>query len=490
MSKPMLVTLPFILLLLDLWPLRRAQLATGQKDLWLRLIYEKIPLLALSAASSIVTIMIQWRSGAVSSFETIPLGARMANMLFSYTAYIAGIFWPKDLVAYYPYNPLPLWLAGGSLMALAAATFIAFRFARKQPHALVGWLWYLITLLPVIGLIQVGDQARADRYMYLPSIGLFVIAAWSIPLLLSRLRHRNVVLFSAAAIMICALTAAARIQIRHWEDDLALWTHTVEKRGTNNYLAHTQLGSARADRGELTSAIQQYTEALRINPEMQAARLKLGLAYFKQKRFSEALRQYNETIRINPRSALAYIDRGILSGTQGKRGQAIEDFRTALKINPDNAEAHYNLGYSLADDGKTSEAIAHFHEALRINPEHAQACNRLGTALALQGKLGEAINQYARAVNIEPNFWEARINLGIALMHQNRDSEALGHFLEALRINPNLAQVHNNVGVILSNQGRTAEAIIHFNEALRLYPDSVEIQENLRSARAVRGDNR
>jgi protein O-mannosyl-transferase len=490
MSKPMLVALPFLLLLLDLWPLRRVHLSTGQLKLWRHLVSEKIPLFALSAASSIVTIMIQWRGGAVSSFETIPLGQRTANILFSYAAYIVQMLWPKDLVAYYPYNPLPLWLAGGSLMALAAASFFVFRLARTQPYALVGWLWYLVALLPVIGLIQVGDQARADRYTYLPSIGLFIIVTWSAPLLLSRLRHRNVILCSAAAIMICALTAAARTQVRYWENDLTLWTHTVEKRGTNNYLAHMQLGSALADSGELTSAIEQYTESLRINAAMPAARIKLGLAYFKQGRFSEALMQYNEAIRLNPRSDLAYIDRGILSGTQGERGQAIEDFLTALKINPDNAEAHYNLGYTLADDGKTDEAIAHFNETLRINPEHAHACNRLGTALASQGKADESIVQYARAIIIESNFWEARVNLGVALMHQNRDSEALGQFMEALRIKPDLAQVHNNVGVILSNQEKTAEAIIHFNEALRLYPDSVEIRENLRSALAVQGNNR
>jgi protein O-mannosyl-transferase len=487
MSKPMLVTLPLILLLLDFWPLRRAQIEAGQKDRWRLIVVEKIPLFALSVASSIVTIIVQWQGGAVSSLKTIPLGARIANALVSYATYIVKMLWPADLVAFYPYKPSLLWLVGCSLLALVAATFMAFRLARNHPYVLMGWLWYLITLLPVIGLLQVGDQAMADRYTYLPFIGLFIIAAWSVPPLLDRLRYRNIVLFSATVVLICLLTAAARSQVRYWESDFALWTHAVEKEGPNNYIAHTQLGSALAERGDLTSAIKQYKEALRNNADSNEVLIKQGLAlaYFKQGRIDEALSYYNEIIRINPRYAPAYINRGVVFRTIGKPEQAIEDFRTALKINPDEAEARYDLGYLLADNGRTDEAIANFNEALRINPKYAQACNRLGNALALRGKLDEAIAQYTKAISIKSDFWDARVNLGIALMKQGRDVEALNSFMEALKIKPDMAQVHNNVGVILINQGRTGEAVVHFKEALRLYPDSVDIRENLMSALAA-----
>ena len=489
MSKPMLVTLPFVLLLLDFWPLRRAQLEPGQKRRWLLLVREKIPLFALSAASSIVTIVVQSQGGAVASLRATPLGDRLANVLVSYSAYVFKMLWPADLVAYYPYRLWPWSLAVGSGLLLIAATFFSIRLARKHPHLLVGWLWYLGMLLPVIGLIQVGDQAMADRYTYLPFIGLFIVAVWSAPLLLSRWRHRNAVLLSAAVILIGVLAASARAQVRYWKSDLALWTHTVEKRGNDNFVAHTKLGAALASLGRFAPAIEQYTAALRINPEMDEALTSLGLVYFRQGRLGEALAQYNEAVRFNPRYAEAYINRGIVLGVQGKRSQAIEDFRAALKMSPDNAEVHYNLGYALAENGQTDEAVSHFNEALRINPGHAQARNRMGTILALQGRLGEAIEQYTRALSIRGDFLEARVNLGVALMNRGRDSEALTQFMEALRINPDQSQVHNNVGVLLINQGRRSDAVAHFKEALRLSPDSLDIQENLKNAMAGPGKN-
>ena len=484
MSKPMLVTLPFVLLLLDFWPLRRMQLEAGQRWQWLLLLREKIPFFALSAVSSIVTIVVQLRGGAVTGLEAASLASRAANALVSYLSYIAKMFWPASLVAYYPHKAIPWWLAGGSLIALAAATFMAVRLARKYPYFPVGWFWYLLTLLPVIGLIQVGDQARADRYTYVPFVGLFLIVVWAVPLLLGRWRYRGAALTAAAVILVCALTAIARNQVGYWKSDLALWTHSVQKGGDSNYLARTKLASALADQGEFSAAIEQYTEALRLNPDIAEAHNGLATVYLRQGRLSEAMEHYAEAIRIQPGFAQAHSNRGTVLGIQGKTGEAVEEFRTALKINPGDAEMHYNLGYALADDGKLDDAIAQFSEALRINPGHVQACNRLGNVLAIQEKFDEAIKQYERALAIQPDFLEARINIGIALMKQDRDSEALPHFMAALRMNPNLAQVHNNVGVILINQGQKDRAIMHFSEALRLDPDRVDIRENLMNAQA------
>jgi protein O-mannosyl-transferase len=482
MSKPMLVTLPFLLLLLDVWPLRRAKLEAGQGRVWLCLLSEKIPLLVLTAASSMVTIAVQWRGGTVISFTSASFGRRIANALVSYTAYVAKMFWPADLVAYYPYNTWPFWLVSGSFLALIATTFIAVRFARKHPYILVVWLWYLGTLLPVIGLIQVGGQAMADRYTYVPFIGLFIIVAWSAPLLLGRWRYKGIALLSAAAIVICSLSAAARNQVGYWKNDLALWTHTVARRGDYNFIAHTMLGYTWENLGEVTFAVREYTEALRIYSEIDSAHLRLGLIRFSQGQFGEALTHYNHAIRINPNLTQAYISRGILRQVQGEVAQAIEDFRAALRVNPDDAESHHNLGRALVNEGKMDEAIAHLNEAVRLTPNNANARNDLGYALSSQRKIGEAIFQYTRAVSIEPDFWEAHANLGIALVAQGRDSEALGHFMEALRINPDLAQIHNSVGIILKNQGRKSEAISHLKEAVRLSPDSVKIRENLESA--------
>ena len=484
MSKPMLVTLPIVLLLLDFWPLRRAQLEAGQLKRWLLLVREKIPLFALSAASSIVTLIVQSRGGAVTDFEATPLANRAANALVSCVAYIFQMLWPADLTAYYPYKPLSWWLAGGSLIALATATFFAVRFARKHPYFPVGWFWYLVTLLPVIGLIQVGDQARADRYAYVPLVGLFILVVWAVPLLLEKWRYRNTILPAAAMIVICALAAAARNQVGYWRSDLALWSRSLQKGEDGNYLAHTKLGSALAGQGELAAAIEQHTQALRINPRLAEAHNSLGNIYLRQGRLSEAMEHYTEAIRIQPGLTEAHINHGTVLGLQGKTKEAVEVFRSILKINPGNPVLHYDLGCALVDDGKLDEAISQFNEALRIDPQHLQARNRLGNALASQGKLNEAIEQYKRALGVDADFLEAHINIGIALMQLDRDSEALPYFMEALRINPNMPQVHNNVGVILINQGQKDRAIMHFSEALRLDPDRADIRENLMNAQA------
>jgi protein O-mannosyl-transferase len=478
MAKPMLVTLPLILLLLDIWPLRRVQFGVGQRQAWLRLVREKVPFFALAIASSAVTIAVQWRGGTVADFQLFPFTVRLANALVSYIAYIGKAVWPRNLLAYYPYEPLPgLWVIG-SILGLISVTAMVIWLRWRFPHLLVGWFWYVCTLLPVIGLIQVAGQARADRYTYVPLIGLFIVAAWGLPEILGSRRHANAALAAAAGILIGFLAVAARNQVEYWESDLALWEHTVQAK-SGNFFACTNLGFALADRGNFDGAIAQYTEALRISPTFAETHNALGLIYFKQGRLSEAMTQYAEALRLNPRFVEAHSNLGTVLGAQGKTEEAILEFLKALRIDPDNAVAHYNLGFALADQGRTDEAIAQFREALRINPLNPDAYNRLGNALLIQGKVSEALGQYAEALRIKPDFAEPHYNLGIALMSQQRNNEAIAHLAEAVRIKPGWADAISAIGLALANSGRNDEAIPYLTEALRIDPANTRAQQNL-----------
>jgi tetratricopeptide (TPR) repeat protein len=488
MTKPMLVTLPLVLLLLDIWPLGRVQLQAGQRKVWWALAREKIPLFGLSIASSVVTIAVQWRGGTVADFELLSSGRRIANALVSYVAYICKTIWPTDLIAYYPYEPQPrLWMAG-SILILIVVSVMAIRFAGRHPYFLVGWLWYLCTLLPVIGLVQVGGQSIADRYTYVPLVGVFIIAAWGIPELLRHWQHHRTLLQAAAVLPICVFAVVARNQVRYWKNDLALWEHTVQAKA-GNYFACTNLGLALAASGDYDAAAARYMEALRIKPDFAEAHNALGVVFFKQGRLHEAEIHYLEALRYKPRFAEAHSNLGTVLGMQGKTQEAVSEFLEALKISPDNAEVHYNLGFALADQGRDGEAAAQFHEALRIDPAYADAYNKLGNILLNRGKLGEAIAQYTEALHINPDFAEAHNNLGVALIDQKRSNEAIAHFTEALRIKPGWADALNNLGVALMNIGRNAEAIACFKEILSNDPNDTHARQNLEDVLANEAKN-
>src|SRR6202167_1037861 len=360
MAKPMLVTLPFVLLLLDFWPLGRVGIGPNSAGGWAlsrdgwatmrRLVFEKLPLLALAVVSSIVTFAIHRRGGAVISFAAAPLHIRMANALVSYVAYIGKMLWPARLAVLYPYaQSLPLWWLAGAFLGLMGISFAVIRAGPRHPYLSVGWFWYLGTLVPVIGLIQVGDQAMADRYTYVPLIGLFIIVAWGVPELLVRWPFRRIALAAAAGLVILACAIAARGQLQYWENSSTLWTRALAVT-TGNNIAHNNLGVSLADQGKLDEAIAHYSEALRIKPDYADAHNNLGAALADQGKVDEAIAHYSE----------------------------------ALRIKPDYADAHDNLGVSLCDQGKLDEGIAHFNEALRIKPDSAKAHNNLGVALASQ----------------------------------------------------------------------------------------------------------
>jgi tetratricopeptide (TPR) repeat protein len=330
MSKPMLVTLPLVLLLMDLWPLNRVRFEAGSRRVWPELLREKMPLFLLSAASSAATILAQWRGGAVQDFELLPMHQRAANALVSYAAYLGRMLWPANLAPYYPYQPLPAGIVLGCALILAAVSAFVIRFSRNRPFLFMGWFWYVITLVPVIGLIQVGGQARADRYTYIPLIGIFIIAAWGIPLVFEGRQGNRTILAAAACILVCVLAAGARNLVRYWESDLSLWRHAVEKTG-ENYFARTNLGFALMAGGDLDAAVAQFNEALRIRPESAETHNGLGTALLKLGRPDAALERFTTAVRLRPGFAEARSNRGMALAQRGIPGRRSSNFKKLSK---------------------------------------------------------------------------------------------------------------------------------------------------------------
>ena len=465
MAKPMIVTLPFVLLLLDVWPLRRPP------GIW-----EKIPFFALSAAGAIVTYVVQQHSGAVGVLAAFPFGQRVENAVVSYVVYIAKMLWPTRLAAFYPYpSDIPLWQAGLAAAALAGISILVLRSFRAYPYLAVGWLWYLGTLAPVIGLVQVGAQARADRYMYVPMVGLSIMLAWGVADLVRRRPRARpaAAVLAAAACLCCAVLAAAQVQ--HWRNSESLFEHALAVTG-GNYVAHNNLGTALEEiPGRLPEAIAHYQSALRINPNSAEAHNNLGNAWAQLPgRLPEAIAQYEAALRIRPTYAAAHLNLGtVLMRTPGRLPDAIAEYHAAVRLGPNNAEAHNDLGRALAQlPGRLPEAIAEYRAALGADPNYAEAHNNLGNALAqFPGCLPEAIGEYQAALRAKPDYAEAHYNLAVSLGEAGRTPEAIGEYEAALRAKPDYEEAHYNLGVTLAKAGRLPEALAHFDAALRISPN-------------------
>ena len=513
MAKPMLVTLPFVLLLLDYWPLGRFQGRRHAATIY-RLIGEKAPLFALAAVSSVITFFVQRSGGAVIRIEQIPAISRIANAFNSYIIYITKMLWPSRLAVFYPHpvETPPLFQPIAAALLLLVISILVIRSARNHRYLLTGWLWFIGTLVPVIGLVQVGDQALADRYTYIPLTGLFIIIAWALPDILAKWRYRKIILGASALIVLSALSVCTRLQVRHWRSSITLFEHALEvtednyeahfciaeplrRQGKNDeaiahnsealrikpdYIeAHNGLGIALIEAGRPDEAVTHFTRALQLNPDCIEAKANLGVAFACQGRLDQAVTHFKEVIRTNPGYADAYSNLGYALTQQGKLEEAAEQYKQALRTLPDNPVLHNELGVVLARQGKLDEAIKHYVESLRIKPDYAEAQNDLGNALLQQGKLGQAVTYFTEALRIEPDFAKAHHNLGNALFQQGKIDQAINHFIEALRISPDFAEAHNDLAVALANKGRLDEAIAHVREALRIKPDFVKAQANL-----------
>jgi tetratricopeptide (TPR) repeat protein len=480
MSKPMLVTLPFVLLLLDYWPLQRFGPSTlhSRTSTFFRLLAEKVPFVLLAAASSVITFIVQRKGGAVSTALTF--GARIANALVSYVRYLGKMFWPKNLSILYPHpGHWPAWqvvASGGLLVAVFAAVILV---ARKRPYLAVGWLWFCGTLVPVIGLVQVGIQSMADRYTYLPLIGLFIMLAWGIDELIPIRPWRGRALAVGGALLLMACACLTERQIRFWRDSEALFRHAVQVT-RDNYLAYNNLGFYLSGQGRTTEAMENYRLALKINPNYEDALNNLGYALAGQKKYAEAIPLYEAALRIRPKHTEVHNNLGNALSETGKIDDAIQHYLIVLQQKPDHADAHNNLGIALAMKGRLDEAIPHFHEAIRCKPSYASAHSNLGNALAVQHKLAEAIQEYQESLRLKPDDAQAHNNLGNALAEQGKTEAAIEHYREALRLNTDNPEAQFNLALALIRQGRREEAAAHLTEALRLKPDYAEAQAQLK----------
>jgi tetratricopeptide (TPR) repeat protein len=367
------------------------------------------------------------------------LESRVANALVSYGSYIGKMIWPHRLAVFYPYpDVLVLWQAAGAGLLLGCVSLLVILAARRRPYLLVGWLWYVGTLVPVIGLVQVGEQAMADRYTYVPLIGLFIMIAVGIPDLLSGWRYRRIVVAISAGLLLSILMIVTWLQLRYWKNGVTLFEHSLEVTA-NNSLSQFSLGIALADQGKTQEAIVHYAEALRIKPDNVEAHYNLGVTLAQQGKNQEAIAHFTKALEIKPDHANARNNLGVILASQGKTQEAIAHYTEALRIDPNNAYAHNNLGLVLAQQGKNQEAIVHYTEALRIEPDYAEVHNNLGVALAQQGRSQEAIGHFAQALRIKPEYAEARFSLGLAYLMMGNRTSALEEYEILKTINPGLA---------------------------------------------------
>ena len=453
MSKPMIVTLPFVLLLLDFWPLcRLGTEAKSPKPSVRRLVVEKSPLMFLAAVSCLVTVIVQQKAGAVGDLEVFPLGLRSANALVAYAVYLIKMIWPSDLAFLYPYpENIPILQVAGAGFLLVAISCLAVLTRRRHPYVLFGWLWYVGTLVPVIGIVQIGSQARADRYTYIPLIGIWVALAWGIPVLLSKYRIPRQVLPIVSFMLFILFIGAARLQVGYWKDSVSLFTRALHVTD-GNYAAYNNLGLVYAGKGRVAKAIGYYRDALRIKNDFAKAHNNLAVALIRQGRMAEAIRHYDRALRINPRFARAHYNLGLTLRKQGKTAQAVDHFVTALKINPNLAVAYYQLGNILAERGRFSAAAERYQMALKSNPIFVQAHHHLGNALLVQGRITEAVDHYLKALRIKPRDAEVHNNLGIALIQRGNLENGIDHLREALRIQPDDAETRHNLEKALARQ--------------------------------------
>ncbi|MCE5301985.1 MAG: tetratricopeptide repeat protein [Planctomycetaceae bacterium] len=457
MAKPMLVTLPLVLLLLDYWPLGRirgeesrgadAQVRSpNPPSTWIQVLLEKIPLLVISGLVCLTTVWAQQE--ALETVDYVPFSWRLGNAVVSYAAYLGQMVYPVGLAVLYPHPGLrlPLWQIAVSGALLTAISLSVFLVRRRCPFLLVGWLWYLVMLAPVIGLMQVGRQARADRYTYLPQIGLAIALAWGLDYAVRRRPVGRWIAVAAACLVLIVLAVIAWRQTSFWRNNETLWVHTLQCTRRNT-VADFNLGSHWAEQGRVDLALGQFHKALDDDPKSTNALYGLGTLLAKQKKYAEAADYYRRVIQLVPGIAEVHGSLGIALQRQGRTDEAVAEYETALRLDPKDSQVQNNLASALNDLRRYEEAERHCREALRLRPDFAEAHNNLGIILEARGQINEAARCYARAVAIKPDLVAAHNNLGVILARHGRLDEAIDEFRETLRLDPQ----HPNAGKNLDN---------------------------------------
>jgi tetratricopeptide (TPR) repeat protein len=409
LSKPMLVTLPFALLLLDYWPLRR----WGQTPAK-RLVLEKVPFLVLAAADSMVTFVAQQQGGSVTSAEAMPVSLRLANAVVSYARYLGKTAWPVDLCAIYPHpGRWPADSVAGAGLLLAAITALALWRWRAMPYLAVGWFWFLGTMVPVLGLVQAGRQSMADRFTYIPSIGLFMAIVWGAAKLTERWRNREILAGAGVSVALVVCIALTVRQTGYWKDSKTLFGHAVEVTH-RNWIAAAALADELRGPGETDEAISMYEQSLQINPYRTDIRCKLAAFLLERRRFADALAQFQQAAALDPNDADARQGLGAVLQDMGRLDEAMDQFKEVLRLRPDDADTYSNLGNCYGLKGRTDDAIRCFEEAVKLKPKLGQNHRELGVGLLNKGRVDEAIGQFQQALQLDPADVQSRRNLEAA----------------------------------------------------------------------------
>jgi tetratricopeptide (TPR) repeat protein len=487
LSKPMIVTLPCVLLLLDFWPLGRvANLKfeisnpsnfKSQTSTLAQLIVEKVPFFILTAISCAVTFLAQKNAGAMRSLGDFPMTLRMENSLVSYVVYLRRLFWPNDLAIFYPHpTSIPLWQFTGSALFIAAITALVVGQLKKRPYLAVGWFWYFGSLVPAIGLVQVGVQARADRYTYIPYIGLFIGLIWGVCDLAGRLkepRRIRPVLFglSAATLIACAILSAWYIQF--WQNSKTLFARALQVT-TENFIAHHSLGTALANENKNDEAEKHFREAIRLHPRFPEAEQNLGNILLGKTNYDEALLHYKKAVEYRPNFENAWNNLGLLYAREEKWNEAVTNFQTAISMEPRKGATHFNLGSALLKAGRTNEALASYERAVQMDPSIAEAHFQASLILTSRKQMEPAVAHLKQAVALRPEWSDAAGQL--AWIWSTHPNPAIRNGAGAVQVAERAVAAANRKDMRLlsvlaaayAENGRFADAIRTAEEAIQL----------------------
>ena len=490
MTKPTVVTLPFVLLLLDYWPLGRLKWCQEVQNIpkkswqpkvsfeWL--IIEKIPLLAFSAVISVITFLAQQQWGAVASLDKIPLDYRIANAFASYIKYIGKTIWPSGLTVFYPPSHSNLLNIATviSVLLFIVISAISIYTGRRRKYIATGWLWFAGTLIPMIGLVQAGAQAMADRYMYISMLGLLIIIAMAVKELIEKRPRLKTVAAVMGVISLSCLLVLTRMQIRHWQNSITLYEYAL-KVTKNNATVENNYGSALLATDRLDEAISHFKKALSITPKMPEAEDNLGKAYLNKKKYNEAVVCFNEAIKRNNNSAETHYNLATALIMLHKYNDAVKHLTKALKLDPNCPDARSRMGTALLGSGRIEEAILCFNELLKQNKGSAEIHYNLGLALSAQRKYDDAVKHYAKALEMDPKYPYAHDRIGVALLATGKLDEAIEHLKEGLATSPDQAETYTNLATAYIKQNRYEPAIENWTMAVGLKPNDVAALNNL-----------
>jgi tetratricopeptide (TPR) repeat protein len=486
MSKPMLVTWPLVMLLLDFWPLGRVSSvecggggnrANGTAH-WVRLLGEKVPFFMLSAGSCVITFLAQRQGGAVVPVQSFPLTYRIENAVMSYVRYIGKLFYPHDMAVVYPKVagwPMAEVLLSGMLLMIGSLFVLTYW---RPGYLVTGWFWFVVTLVPVIGLVKVGDVSMADRYTYLPAIGLFILITWGICELTSGWSSRSIPLAIGATALLITCAIVTRKQIPYWQNAETLFEHALAVTG-KNALADINLGAYFTQTGQLSRAREHYESAITIDPNFAEPWNGLGYILAEENRYNEAIPQYEMALQLKPGLSDTRINFGKALFQVGMTDAAIEQFREAVRLKPSDSIAHYNLGYSLFTAGDIAGAVQEYRSATDLNPKLIAAWYNFGRVLALQNKADEAMACYRKALEIDPGDMATHEGLGELLLSQGKNEEAAKEFSIVLRKNADDLAAHYQLALALTGQGKSREAVEHYRRGLESVEENPVALNNL-----------